>query len=251
MSCRRKKSPQAPLYQFSFTSISNTLSSWCQYEALKFISFPTLVLSKACKSIPVMLMGKVVSNKSYPYYEYVFALALSAGVTLFVLEGGPEVGKGETETTLAGVLIIIGYLGFDAFTSNWQSEIYRQYKISPIQMMYGVNLFSSLLTFISLLQRAALIPSLLFLVSHAEFALHCFILSVCSAIGQLFIFYTIQEFGPFLFTIIMTLRQAFSILLSCLIYQHPIGFQGVVGIVVVFCAIAFRMFCSKYFSSKK
>ena len=246
-----QKSPQAPLYQFSFTSISNTLSSWCQYEALKFVSFPTLVLSKTCKSIPVMLMGKIVSNKTYPYYEYAFALVLSLGVSLFVLESGTEEASGVKETTLAGVVIIIGYLGFDSFTANWQSEIYKQYKISSVQMMYGVNLFSSLLTVISLIQRAALLPSLYFLASHFEFALHCLILSICSAVGQLFIFYTIQEFGPFIFTIIMTLRQAFSIILSCIIYQHFVGIQGLVGIVVVFGAIGCRMYCNKFLVSKK
>ncbi|KAI6659146.1 Adenosine 3'-phospho 5'-phosphosulfate transporter 1-like [Oopsacas minuta] len=247
---RPQKSPQAPLYQFSFTSISNTLSSWCQYEALKFVSFPTLVLSKTCKSIPVMLMGKIISNKTYPYYEYAFALILSLGVSLFVLESETEGESGARETTFAGVIIIIGYLGFDSFTSNWQSEIYKQYKVSSVQMMYGVNLFSSLLTIISLVQRNVLFSSLYFLISHTEFALHCLILSICSAVGQLFIFYTIQEFGPFIFTIIMTLRQAFSILLSCIIYQHYIGVQGIVGIVVVFGAIGFRMYCNKYINVK-
>ena len=32
-----------PLYKFSFSSVSNILSSVCQYEALKFVSFPTQV----------------------------------------------------------------------------------------------------------------------------------------------------------------------------------------------------------------
>ena len=32
-----------PLYKYSFCSISNILSSWCQYEALKFVTFPTQV----------------------------------------------------------------------------------------------------------------------------------------------------------------------------------------------------------------
>lgn len=34
----------APMYKYSFASISNILSSWCQYEALKYISFPTQVM---------------------------------------------------------------------------------------------------------------------------------------------------------------------------------------------------------------
>ncbi|KAA3677504.1 solute carrier family 35 (adenosine 3'-phospho 5'-phosphosulfate transporter), member B2, partial [Paragonimus westermani] len=32
---------RAPLFEFSYASISNILSSWCQYEALKYVSFPT------------------------------------------------------------------------------------------------------------------------------------------------------------------------------------------------------------------
>ena len=36
----------APLYKYSFSSFSNIMSSWFQYEALKFVSFPTQV--RAC-----------------------------------------------------------------------------------------------------------------------------------------------------------------------------------------------------------
>ena len=74
----------APLYKYSYSSFSNILSGWCQYEALKYVSFPTQVLCKASKIIPVMIMGKIVSNKSYPYHEYVVAVLLSAGVSLFL-----------------------------------------------------------------------------------------------------------------------------------------------------------------------
>ena len=33
----------APLYEFSYCSLSNVLSSWSQYEALKYVNFPTQV----------------------------------------------------------------------------------------------------------------------------------------------------------------------------------------------------------------
>lgn len=35
----------------------------------------------------------------------------------------------------------------------------------------------------------------------------CLVLSVCSAAGQLFIYYTIATFGPVVFVIVMTIRQ--------------------------------------------
>jgi adenosine 3'-phospho 5'-phosphosulfate transporter B2 len=38
---------EPPLYQYIYCSLSNILSSWCQYEALKFVSFPTQVLNES------------------------------------------------------------------------------------------------------------------------------------------------------------------------------------------------------------
>jgi len=39
----RQRRHRAPLYKYSYCSFSNIMSSWCQYEALKFVSFPTQV----------------------------------------------------------------------------------------------------------------------------------------------------------------------------------------------------------------
>lgn len=48
---------EAPYYWYAPSSISNSVSSWAQYEALKYVSFPTQVLSKSCKIIPVMIVS--------------------------------------------------------------------------------------------------------------------------------------------------------------------------------------------------
>ena len=232
----------APLYRYSYSSLSNILSSWCQYEALKYVSYPTQILAKACKVIPVMLMGKIVSNKSYHIYEYFTAVLLSLGVALFLLGTNVTSTKNSKETTVVGLIILFGYMWFDSFTSNWQNELFSQYKMTPVQMMFGVNIFSSLLTLSSLLLRGKFLPSLAFLFNHHELAFHSMILSVCSAIGQLFIFYTISEFGPLVFTLIMTSRQALSILLSCLVYGHILTVQSLLGVIVVFVSLLLRVY---------
>ena len=91
-----------PFYKYSFCSLSNILSSWCQYEALKYVSFPTQVLAKASKVIPVMIMGKVVSNNVYEMYQYVTAIMISIGMTLFLLTEGVNDKGSSSETTFAG-----------------------------------------------------------------------------------------------------------------------------------------------------
>ena len=232
----------APVYKYSYSSFSNTLSSWCRYEALKYVSFPTQILCKASKIIPVMIMGKIVSNKSYPYHEYVVAVLLSVGVSLFLLAADPSGKRTSAATTFSGAILLLGYMAFDSFTSNWQSELFSEYKMSAIQMMFGANLFSCLFTVCSMIEGGNFFSAVAFMMSHPEFAVHAEILSLASVTGQLFIFYTLQSFGPVVFTIIMTIRMMLSIMLSCIIYNHPLSAQAVLGVIVVFVALFWRVY---------
>ena len=241
ISLKKQRHHTAPLYQYSYSSLSNILSSWCQYEALKFVSFPTQVLGKASKMIPVMIMGKFVSRKTYQYYEYIIAGLISVGVSLFLL--AVATGKhNSAETTLSGLLLMLGYMGFDSFTSNWQSQLFTTHKMSSMQMMFGTNVFSSLFTAITLLQSGGMFSCIRFIMQYPTFGSHVVTLSIASAIGQLFIFYTISTFGPLVFTTIMVTRQMFSILLSCIIYQHSLAPQAILGMIIVFFALLLQSY---------
>ena len=240
----------APFYKYSYSSFSNIMSSWCQYEALKFVSFPTQVLCKASKMIPVMIMGKIISGKTYPYSEYFVAVLLSFGTSLFLLSHNADHAQNNRPTTVVGLVILLGYMIFDSFTSNWQSALFKKHKMSSMQMMFGTNVFSSLFTFCSLVQTGGLVRALSFTSVHPEFLYQIFVLSMTSAIGQLFIFYTINTFGPIVFVIIMTARMIFSIVLSCIIYKHSLASQAIFGVVIVFAAISYRTYL-RYKASKE
>ncbi|XP_047502895.1 adenosine 3'-phospho 5'-phosphosulfate transporter 1-like isoform X2 [Penaeus chinensis] len=244
LSLTRQPRHTAPIYKYSYCSFSNIMSSWCQYEALKYVSFPTQVLAKASKIIPTMIMGKIVSSKKYDYYEYCTAFLISVGMTMFLMGSTEASTKTNSTTTMSGVIILVGYMSFDAFTSNWQGELFTQHKMSSVQMMCGVNFFSCLLTTTSLLQQGGFGVSLAFMFTYPVFFWDCLILSVCSATGQLFIYHTISTFGPVVFIIIMTIRQGLAILLSCILYSHPVTILGVLGIMLVFAALFLRVYCS-------
>lgn len=243
--CTRQPRHTAPLYKYSYSSFSNIMSSWFQYEALKFVSFPVQVLAKASKVIPVMLMGKIVSKKTYSLYEYMTAALISVGVGIFMLSGEDSVQGDGKATTISGIIILLGYLTFDAFTSNWQGELFRQHHMTSMQMMAGVNLFSVIFTTVSLVEQGGFIESMAFMSMYPTFIMHISVLAITSATGQLFIFYTISQFGPVTFTIIMTIRQGVAILLSCIIYHHPVNVRGFMGILLVFSAIISRIYLSQ------
>lgn len=235
----------APLFKYSFASFSNVMSAWFQYEALKFVNFPTQVLAKSCKIIPVMLMGKIVSRSKFDYYEYLTAILISIGMLAFLLGSKSDHHTTSSINSMTGILLLTMYLLFDSFTSNWQSDLFKNYRMSSIQMMCGVNLFSALFTAMSLAIQGGFMESFLFATTHPKFVMDCIILSISSAIGQLFIFYTIAHFGPVVFTIIMTLRQAIAILLSCIVYKHYISAFGIFGIIIVFMALFLRVYCAQ------
>jgi len=240
-----KKQPVhgAPIYKYSYNALSNVMSSWCQYEALKYVSFPVQVLAKAAKVIPVMLMGRVVSRESYSMLEYLTAGMISVGLFMFVVSSD-RTGENSKHTTytISGIILLSGYLAFDAFTSNWQSNLFRVYHMSSIQMMAGSNLFSVLFAGVSLIEQGGFLEAMSFISRYPVFMSHIACLSITSAIGQLFIYYTIEEFGAAAFTIIMTVRQGFAILLSCIIYEHSVQMYGVVGVIMCFVAIFIRIY---------
>jgi len=192
--------------------------------------------------IPVMLMGKMISGKSYPSYDYAVAVAIMCGVSVFSLNSeNNKASESEHTTTIAGVILIVGYLVFDSFTSQWQGHLFKEYKMSSYQMMLGVNSFSAFFSLMSLLENGELFSSLAFITKDPEVGLHIFAFSVAGATGQMFIFYTIKTFGPLVFTMIMTTRQLVAIVLSCILFSHAITPGSMAGVFIVFSAVCFRI----------
>jgi len=236
----------APFYMYAPPSLSNVLSSWAQYSALNYVDFPTQTLFKSSKIIPVMLMGKVLQGKAYKWIEYVEALCITAGIATFMLseksskQDSTADGTQNTSTQMFGIAILCVYVLADSFTSQWQSRVFKEHKVDQFQMMFGVNAFSILFTTLSLMQSGDGTKSIAFILENPSAMMHVTVLSLTSATGQLFIFYTIKKFGPVVFVLIMTTRQMLSLVMSCLLYGHVLGMFSVFGALIVFSTLLHR-----------
>jgi len=241
-----RRSRSTVIYEYSFPSISNMMSSWCQYEALRYVSFPATTLFKAFKLAPVMAMGKLLGNKSYPQYDYVVALLIGVGISIFMsstdnLQFGYDI-YGEASPTWTGVMLLFFYLFFDSFTSQWQSRMFQRHRdLSMVELMFATSAFSTVLSFVTLVHDRELSPALSFVYRHSEIHLHFFLFSCCSTIGQVCIYYTIRNFGAVVFTIIMTTRILLSIALSCILYGHEVTGIGFLGLMMVLGAVLYRI----------
>ncbi|GMR59535.1 hypothetical protein PMAYCL1PPCAC_29730, partial [Pristionchus mayeri] len=238
-----KKQPThvPPFYKHAYTSFSNTMSAWCQYEALKYVSFPTQTICKASKVAATMIMAVIVRRQRYSMSESLCGVGITLGASLFLLSShseGATKDEGEITTTISGMVLMLGYLSFDAFTVNWQKALFDpRLKVSRYQMMLGVNLFSAVLCAVSLWEQGSLSTSTSFALTHNGFGKDAFLLSLSGAVGQLFIYTTIEKFGPIAFAVMMTVRQMISIIVSTLSYNHSMTGWGILGFTIVFGSI--------------
>jgi adenosine 3'-phospho 5'-phosphosulfate transporter B2 len=241
-----KLSPVAPLYSYASVSFSNVLATSCQYEALKYVTFPVQTLAKTAKTVPVMVWGTVILLKRYGWKEYAMAVAVTGGCTLFLLSGQvstkvSSVASQEEEDQLIGGggeiyggLLMLTYLGFDGFTSTFQEKLFKGYEMSSQHQVLYVTLFSSSFAFISLVGANMLYPALTFVVTFPECVVDILLLSGTAVTSQFVIAYTIKKHGALVFATIMTTRQFLSILLSSFIFQHPLVRGQWLGLLVVF-----------------
>ena len=78
---------KAPLWKYLAISFSNVAATWCQYEALRYVSFPVQMLGKSFKMMPVMFWGIVIARKSYGMKDWSIAGGVTWGVTQFLMTG--------------------------------------------------------------------------------------------------------------------------------------------------------------------
>jgi len=211
----------APLHKYAGVSLSNFCATWCQYEALKFVNFPTQTLGKCGKMMPVMLVGTFLSGKKYNFKDYAIAVSITAGCVIFMLTGDIS-SSASVGNTPYGLFLMAAYMFFDSFTSTFQEKMFKGYTMSTYDQMIYVNGFSAILSIIVLLANNGLSSAIAFSTRHPQLLFDSTLLSICATLGQMVIYYMIKEFGALIFSTVMVTRQVVSIILSCIIYLHPL-----------------------------
>ena len=224
------KKQSTPLFKFSVASFTNVISSLCQYTALQYTIFPIVVIFKSLKVIPVLLVGKFLFKKKYKPIAYGLGLCLSIGVAICLFSRFNEYSN---TLSVFGLMLLSGYVFADALTSQWQAYLYKEYETPPFEMMWGVNTCSLFFTGIYTLITGEIDATIEFGIQHPSFVVHVACLCIPAVMGQIFIFKTIQSHGAASFAMIMTARQAISLIASCIIFGHKFDTIGILGFVIV------------------
>lgn len=236
------------------------------YAALRYIDYPTQILGKSCKLVPVMLMNILLYRRRFAIHKYVVVATVTLGISLFMLYAPQKSKHGKSVTAsnpLLGISLLLVNLLVDGAINSTQDEVFVRYKINGTQMMLWMNAFATLITTTTMLVPFPSIPILApasassshvhselgaalgFIQSHPRVLKDILLFSTAGAVGQLFIFETLERFGSLTLVTITVTRKLFTMLLSVVVYNHRLTKGQWLGVVTVFGGIGIEAYVKR------
>ena len=150
---------------------------------------------------------------------------------------------------LRGLLLAMTNLTIDGFTNAEQDRINQKHGVSPYYMMAMVNIwsvsFAGLFLLADLAYRGAgseLASLIAFVQRYPGVRLDLVSFAFANALGQVFIYSIIDEFGSLVSVTVTVTRKMITLFLSVIIHKHPIQWWQWVGAACVFGGVALKSF---------
>ena len=87
--CGSREQPQTPssrlFFSFFKIAVCSSLASSLGYRSLRHLNYPTMILGKSCKLVPVMLMNFLIYQKRFETHKYLTVALITTGVSGFML----------------------------------------------------------------------------------------------------------------------------------------------------------------------
>lgn len=249
---------KALLLRYLQVSAFITLAASFGFATLSYLTYPTMVLGKSCKLVPVMLMNFVMYRRRFAPHKYIVVAMVTVGISVFMGFGNEKPSKASSNGEqgshgqLIGILYLLVNLILDGAVNSTQDEVFVRYKVTGQQMMFWINLFCTLLSTalgtLPLPHIPVLHPSgglqsefpnaIGFIRTHPSVIVPLVQFSLTGALGQLFIFETLQHFGSLTLVMITLTRKMFTMVLSVVVYDHKLTLGQWAGAGIVFGGIS-------------
>ncbi|KAJ1568046.1 UDP-galactose transporter [Nowakowskiella sp. JEL0078] len=229
------------LFGYLSVSILQTISQQVSFMAFKNLDYPTMILGKSCKLVPVLLMNLLVFRRSFPMSKYFLVALITAGVSIFTLSSSENKGHSKTTTSFGLAMLLISLM-MDGLTNASQDFIFRNHKMPGTHMMLFMNLCSSVIMcgYLSIdpFSSFELTKAWAFYLAHPKIVRDIAVYSFTGAVGQCFIFHTLERFGSLILVTVNVVRKMLSVLLSIFLFGHEINRVQWVAVAMVFLGIA-------------
>lgn len=217
---------KAPIKDYVQLSVWTMAGMYFTNWSLTYVNYPTRILAKSSKVIPVMIVGMIVQGRYYTRLEYLSAFVLAAGITLFTMGDAFDSPKFDPRGL---VLISIGVFA-DAVTANFEeARLFRLHHCSQAEVMFYASGFSALSTYATMMVSNEFFPAIAHARDHVEVISWTAMSASLGYSSVVFVLLLIKRFGATNAEIVKSCRKVFSIIISFVAFNKTVGYLHVIG----------------------
>lgn len=238
-SLQRDKTRKIPLKTYSILAFLTVSTMGLSNTSLNYLNYPTQVIFKCCKLIPVMAGGIIIQGKTYRLIDFLACLCMSIGLILFTLADSTV----QPQFNHTGVILISLALCADAVIGNVQEKAMKAHKSSNTEVVlysYGIGFVYIL---IGLVFSGGLWPAFKFCAQNPVQAYGLsFIFSISGYLGITFVLTLIKAFGALVAVTVTTGRKAVTMVLSFMFFAKPFTINYVWSGFIVLLGISLNVY---------
>eukprot|EP00045_Choanoeca_perplexa_P003887 m.34174 g.34174 ORF g.34174 m.34174 type:complete len:314 (+) comp12278_c0_seq1:379-1320(+) len=208
--------------------------------SLSHLAYPTQLIFKSCKLIPVMIGGVLIQNKKYGVLDYLSSVLLSIGLIVFTLA---DVAL-KAEYSYTGIFMVCGALAADAGIGNVQEKVMKAHGTSNTEMIHYSYLVGSVYLLVFCAATGELVDGLVYFNSVPIMESYGLVLafSVLGYCGLGLVLTLIRKYGALAAVTVTNLRKVFSIIISFIVFPKPFNSQYIFGGFLVAIGVALQVY---------
>lgn len=226
----------ASIKEFLLLSLFPAAGMYFTNWSLEYLNYPTRIMFKSSKVIPVMIVGTFMQKKSYSAKQYGNAMLLVTGLAIFCL------GEAELSPSFSvmGIGLILLGVSCDAITSNYEEHtFFAKHGCSYQEVTFYAYLFGSLWTAIAMVATGEAYDAYTYAQQNPAVLYYGVVSSIAGYTSVVFVLLLIQHFGATVTEVVKSCRKVFSIVISyTLLKPKPFGDKHYMGGLIFMASLA-------------
>ncbi|GMT21014.1 hypothetical protein PFISCL1PPCAC_12311, partial [Pristionchus fissidentatus] len=200
--------------------------------SIGFLNYPTQVIFKCCKLIPVLIGGMILQGKRYGLLDVSAAVLMSFGLIMFTLADSAVSPMFDPR----GYLMICGALLADAVIGNLQEKNMKKYGGSSNEMVLYSYSIGAMYIFVLTLISGEFFEAFVFYAQHPWKTYgYGLVFGFLGYLGVNVVLTLVKVAGALMAVTVTTFRKALTITLSFIMFSKPFTLDYLwAGMVILF-----------------
>ncbi|XP_020815957.1 adenosine 3'-phospho 5'-phosphosulfate transporter 2 [Drosophila serrata] len=211
-------------------------------SSLGYLNYPTQVIFKCCKLIPVLVGSILIQGKRYGVLDFAAATCMCIGLAWFTLADSQMTPN----FNLLGVAMISGALLCDAAIGNVQEKAMREFKAPSSEVVFYSYGLGFVYLFVIMLVTGNFFSGFAFCLEHPlETFGYGFLFSLSGYLGIQFVLALVRSSGAPIAATVTTARKAVTIAFSFILFSKPFTVQYLWSGLIVVLGIYLNVYSKK------